>query len=317
MKYYLFFYLLITPALYAQSFERHYFKENGEETLNPDIAHFFRDYSIKDRKVFHFVQYAMNGMKECEGDTPLITPLTLEGKYIVYDSNQTIRKETEYKNGQPEGLQKNYYSNSKLEEVGYWVKGVDSEDKSGRYATRYQIESYFDTTGRAVVEKGTGPCSRWNEAEELIEEGVYLNGLKDGVWEGYPSEQSIIFYNETYEKGVLKHGISYDALANSYPYTKLYEDVVFTGKEKTLESFLVRAFGQSSIIRKRSFTGEIIVSCVIDGKGDIAEVQVPYLLDGSLREEIIRIMNKMSGKWQAAKHRGQYISTQFNIPIRL
>lgn len=123
----------------------------------------------------------MNGMRECEGDTPLITPLTLEGKYIVYDSNQTIREETEYINGQPEGLKKKYYSNSKLEEVGYWVKDGNSEDEKGRYATSYHIESYLDTTGRAVVEKGTGPCSRWNEAEELIEEGVYLNGLKWGM----------------------------------------------------------------------------------------------------------------------------------------
>lgn len=71
------------------------------------------------------------------------------------------------------------------------------------------------------------------------------------------------------------------------------------------------------IIRKCSFTGEIIVSCVIDIKGDIAEVQIPLVPDGSLRDEIIRIMNKMSGKWQAAKHRGQYITTQFHLPIRL
>lgn len=317
MKYYLFFFLLAIHALQAQSIERHYFKENGEETLNPEIAQFFRDYSIKDHKVFHFVQYAMNGMKECEGDTPLITPLIREGKYIVYDTNQTIREETEYRNGQPEGLQKKYYSNRKLEEVGYWVKDSNSVDEKGRYATSYQIESYFDTKGKLVVEKGTGPCSRWNEAEELIEEGVYLNGLKDGVWEGYPSEQSIIFYNEIYEKGVLTQGISYDALAQPYRYKKLDEVAVFTGKEKTLEAFLRRAFTKSLTIRTRSFRGEILVSCVVNTKGNITEVQVPSLRDRYVREEIIRIMNRMNGKWQASKHRGQLTTTQLHIPIRL
>ncbi|WP_075341304.1 toxin-antitoxin system YwqK family antitoxin [Tenacibaculum agarivorans] len=128
--------------------------------------------------------------------------LKKEGQWMVYNEAGKLLEDKLYKNG--ELLEKKeyiYFTNGKIKKE-YFKTYKDSTSTTRQYTITgnlYKIESHkdFKTGVRSVYVKKHGVFKLYNEnGTQILKEGSYKGGEKEGVW-------------KTYEKGRLKSVITY------------------------------------------------------------------------------------------------------------
>ncbi len=154
-----------------------------------------------------------------------------------YDSGQ-IESEGEFQNDKRVGNWKYFYENGNLmQEVNF--NGDD-----------FFINSFFDQSGKKVLENGTGDWlyayEEYKSPERIVIEGHFANGKKDGDWI-CRFESGAKIYEEKFKDGKLKRGILRQDL--TYPEIKdvniEYQNNAFSNellphyKHDIIESFTV------------------------------------------------------------------------------
>jgi antitoxin component YwqK of YwqJK toxin-antitoxin module len=160
-----------------------------------------------------------------------------DGPFEEFYPNGSLKLEGEYKNGKKEGDWKEYFENGVLKESRQFWEGKktgisviyqESGEKTqilfhfgGVLKESHQLKNdllhgdkkYFKggiLIGSSTYENGkiiNGQWDSYNEELKLYEEGNYLNGKKDGLWEFYLNPPLSRTKNETpIEKGKYLNG---------------------------------------------------------------------------------------------------------------
>ena len=131
------------------------------------------------------------------------------GIFIYYSDHQTYQSAGRYENEHAVGKWENFHWNGVLESEVF-------------YGDQTFTANVFDSLGNAQVVNGDGKIKRWYASGQLLEEGEYRDGRKDGMWFGFHSDGKP-YYKEQFRDNRLIHGVSQGKDGRRYVYDHLSE----------------------------------------------------------------------------------------------
>ena len=330
--------------LHAQSntSEKHY-KHGGIEVEKGMSFDYVRHYSLTNLdtiagEIFVIKEYYQNGIIKMIGSSYFKGNLEyFDGQFNYYDSEGQLIETTVFKKGYKLGNSYHFYANRKLKKELFYEyhpqhdtslrilenQGLNHES----IFARGRVIEYRDSIGNKIVSAGNGSVKLAVNylGDDFIEEGSYVNGLKEGEWT-LIAQQGGKTYVESYRKGKLivgtylnagkrkkyKYLLSRPKVENINFIASYREEVISptTDYQKTYLTDINNSFleGNSSI--------DIIVECnlVIDKTGRLLDVEFFELMPKAISERIIEEV-KRKGTFSAGRYRGE--AKQMKLPHRL
>ena len=167
-----------------------------------------------------------------------------DGKIDVKDyfENGSIKRESSYLNGQPNGKEIEYFENGEIKRESNFING----QRNGKQI-EYHPNGEVYQKSNWVNDKTEGTSEYYRENGTIQWRSNYLNGLSDGLTEFFrPDGRKSL--TTSYKNG-LKNGdeITYDILGNNSIYSKVnYQNNLREGLELTYAN----NYGRLSLIRK-------------------------------------------------------------------
>lgn len=297
--------------LYAQQYVKEYLDKDHNIT-EKDKAVYYR-VSTKDakgRKTGKAETYYMDGGKHSVG---YYDKGRKDSVFAYYYRSGQPKKKIRYQTGKPADTLKKWYEHGQIRETGYFdpdtaLKGFY------RYAKKhYRIISYYDSSGKQVVSKGTGPYTAYYDNGQLKEKGRYEQGLKTGEWIRYDTSGHID-YKETYRQGNLQHGKNYTAKGDSVSYTVAEQEPGFNGGDTALMYYVAKRVHYPLMARYKQVEGKVRVQFLVDKKGKVRNPRVVQGIGSGCDEEALRVIKHLP-RWESAKTRGIPVAVNMIIPV--
>ncbi|GAB3549690.1 energy transducer TonB [Spirosoma fluminis] len=245
-----------------------------------------------------------------------------KGLDLTYHDNGLVAERKEESNDQYSVT--SWYANGQIKQV---KKGI--EPRGGTLRESEKLIAFWDSAGRQLIKDGTGRIvssedvtSRLNTMlrtdaglrTQLIEQGTYENGLKQGVWTGRYTDKSY-FYEEQYDKGICKGGKAIRAGGDTLRYTKIEQQPEFKGGMDALGFFLSKNLHFPDQAIRANVQGKVFLTFTIDTDGAIQDISVLRGLGFGCDEESVRVINQTQGKWIPGIQRGEPIKVRYSMPI--
>lgn len=310
--------LFISTAAFGQNQQETFFlKENGERVKKKEKADLIRIIEEPDSgsALYSVNEYYPDNTKKRTGLASKIEPfLVFEGEVTSYYRNGKKKEVINYQKGRRTGKASFYYQNGQLQEVIEITPGVGKPMSTNDYTGEIQrLVSFFDSTGTQSVKNGTGTIKRFNDKNDLTEEGSYIEGEKDGVWKGRFGRST---YEETYEKGKFVQGVSKDEKGNINPYKELEKMPDYPGGMSEFYRFVASNYIYPAEARKKGVSGRLIMGFVVETDGRLSNIKAVRDLGDGTGDEAIRMLRN-SPKWLPGQQHGIPVRVQYNLPIML
>ncbi|MFN3529509.1 MAG: energy transducer TonB [Bacteroidia bacterium] len=98
-------------------------------------------------------------------------------------------------------------------------------------------------------------------------------------------------------------------------FTIVEEMPSFPGGDQALLEYMAKNTKYPPLARENGLQGIVVVTFVVDEKGNINNVQVLRGIGGGCDEEAIRVVKSMP-PWKPGKQRGLPVRVQYNLPFR-
>ena len=263
-----------------------------------------------------------------------------DGEVLMVHESGSIVSQSFYKNGQPIGTGIRYSQNGlvaeKTEEfeesftvTSWYDNGQIREIRLNKKAKPTgkpiptSIVAYWAPTGQQLVKEGNGRAV-YNEIRQshidnalkirIIEQGMYENGLKQGLWSGRYADDSY-FYEETYEKGICTGGKAKTMGSDTVRYTELEQQAEFKGGMQALGQFLSNTLRYPADAQRARVQGRVVVSFIINTDGSVVDIQALNKLGFGTEQEAVRVVKNTSGSWKPGYQRGRAVRVKYNLPI--
>ncbi|WP_186461746.1 energy transducer TonB [Mucilaginibacter pallidiroseus] len=200
-----------------------------------------------------------------------------------------------------------YYHNGKRKSIRNYNRGIQIEDELTYYPNGklYTIKTYlnnavslntcYDSLGVLMAENGNGNWVDFDDEFLVKEEGIVINGKKDGVWRHTHNVSGNIYY----DNGVESHP---DIEAN------------FVGGHNKLDAYLNRAIKfryQGSYNNKH---GRLMMTFRVEKDGAITNAKIIRNVDLEFDKIALESLQRMP-KWSPTKFRGQPVSSIVPLTI--
>jgi TonB family protein len=250
----------------------------------------------------------------------------------IFQMNGTLLSYTEYELNNKASLSKDYdlngmvrvlrlFSDSLRSELTWFENGQiksvieTPSSKQNEYVEPVYINAW-DRDGTQRIKDGDG---YWLSVEEtfarrlMVEQGRIVAGAKNGKWEGKWADSTLL-YQENYEKGVLKEGVSYyDGEKRNYTQARINPQ--FKGGMKEFYKFLGTNIRYPVDAARLGVTGKVKLSFVVREDGTMGEYKVESGVGFGIDDEALRVVKKMSGLWEPGFLRGKTIPVRYTVPI--
>ena len=250
----------------------------------------------------------------------------------TFQTNGKLLAYTEYgAQGKPT-LKKDYYLSGVLKEmkvfgdssstdIRYYANGqiksiVENPVNAIEHTNEKNIINIWDADGRQYVKDGNGwgkLVKKQYTGQILVEEGQVASGVRDGKWTGKKAD-STLFYEEIYEKGILKEGVAF-VNGEKVNYQEKIRQPNFKGGEKAFYSFIGQNIKYPPNAARDGIKGRVFLSFVVCEDGSLCDYKILKGVRSDLDREALRVVQKMSGKWEAGELRGQKVRVKYNLPI--
>jgi len=304
----------------------YFFKNDGKEVSQADSADFVRIIQEPDSGDTNFVllEYYVNKKRKTLGKVSAFEPnLILEGAVSRFNQEGKRISHGIYQAGLPIGMHYEYFGDGKMNrQVEYLADApkldfvaVKNPGLTNLINPNYKLIYQADSGGTVLVKDGNGHLviNTVMVNDELIEEGDFKDGVKDGIWTGrYKTGKSS--YTETYQLNKLVSGESV-VLEKKYPYTSLFEGPQFKGGIQKFYQFIGSSLRYPTDAVRGNNTGTVILNFLIDYDGKISDIQIKQSASESLDDEAKRVL-RLSPVWIPAKERGIPVSVRYTIPIK-
>ncbi|MET4082469.1 TonB family protein [Pedobacter sp. UYP30] len=305
----------------------YFFTNDGKETQIKAKADFVRIIEAPDSgdTRFKLTEYFKNDVKKTQGYLKSFQPsLVYDGLILQFDSTGAKVQDMTYNNGLPFGISTTYYSNGKVKRKNDYIApvkapqnqmiGTDAESFFLMNEGNVKVMYDADSNGVVNVENGNGHVK---EVEglgdaELVQEGSYINGFKNGTWTGKFSKSDNSFI-EIYDSSRLVSGESIkDGI--KYPYTIAMQAPEYPGGENAWNSYIGRSVRYPADAQKNVIQGKVSANFVIDNKGNITDIHIYKRVYPSIDDEATRVLEN-SKKWIPGKQRGIPVKVRYTQSI--
>ncbi|MFD2935792.1 TonB family protein [Spirosoma flavum] len=263
-----------------------------------------------------------------------------EGQLVALNELGGRIHEEYYQNGKKIGPQLSYYENGSIAEKtdDYDEKSVltswhpNGQIKQIRIITKYkalspgspeQVMAFWDKMGNQSIKDGNGRAIYQTKAishgdtaskTQLVEQGLYKDGLKEGIWIGRYDDGSY-FYEEQYDKGVCKNGKAKSVGGDTLRYLDAGRPPEFPGGMQALGQFLSSNLRYPVEAQKAGVQGKVFVSFVVCTDGTLCDYEVLKGVHPTVDQEALRVIKAMSGRWKPGVQRGEKVRVKYNLPI--
>jgi TonB family protein len=299
----LFFCLLICLNIETFGQVKIYFNKDNVPKVALDSADYYRlcaDSSCKDGLVEEF--YVLKNQVKSK---KTVKDGKMEGEFTEYYRNGNLKCKEIYKENKLQGISENYHQN-----------GKKASTKTLQYEVKITIENIidaWDSTGTQTLKNGEGKMISYFENGKIELEGSYKNYELNGIRKAY-REDGTVFYIETYKRGELIEGESWDKEGKHYTYKDVNEQApMYKGGFEKLKIFLAKNLKYPKEAAMNSIQGTVYVQFVINRLGKVEEVKVIKGVP-ELNEEAIRVVSSMPD-WEAGMQAGQKVSVRYTMPL--
>ncbi len=302
MKYsFLLFVCLIPLSICAQSTT--YYSKSGEPASKRNCHYYAKREGIKHGRDTVVTYYCSNDALRS------VQPLDYRGNpagiTLFYFENGTMSSRTNYNDVSGGHRREEWYPNGKRQrEVIY-----------ERDSSTPKLINYWDSTGNQMVLNGNGFCrcvSAIPDDGYLVEWGKVVEGERDSVWVGVRNGKD--YYNETYGRGELVSGISFDDEGKSYTYSAIQEIADPPNGMKAFLTFVGENVQYPKRARKLGIEGKVFVAFVVEKNGLLSEIEVEKGIDKECDMEAVRVI-MLSKQWSPGRQRGQAVRQKMVLPL--
>lgn len=263
-----------------------------------------------------------------------------QGMAYTLTSDGRLLDQTYYEHGRPKGPRITYHPNGLVAEksdevdtkrmITAWyatgqIKLIRTVDVAQPIVVRNPVlvSAYWDSTGNQQVKDGNGLAvfretvrsyADTTKQTTFIEQGVYQDRVKQGVWTGRYEDGSY-FYEEIYDKGVCQKGKARTIGKDTVQYTVPEQLPEFKGGMPALGQFLSQNLHYPPAAQRAKVQGRVFISFVINKEGEVEDVEVLKGIGFGTDEEAVRVVKASSGRWVPGAQRGQKIKVKYNLPI--
>lgn len=240
--------------------------------------------------------------------TKTIKKLKKHGKQINFYENGNKRSEGNYIDGAKRGLWKSYFKKGTLKITREYVG-------KGKFTVNRIIDAW-DFDGNQTVKDGTGFFYKYAFGDDsFIQKGMLENSRKTGKWEGTMPYGK--YYEETYKKGILKKGVSWDINGKKFKYKELDSRASYVGGQSSLAAFIKRNVNINPLNINNIKSHRYYILLNIGGDGKLTELKIKKAR-GEAEERVVKELQRVFAKmrpWKPGKLRGQNISSRFTLPL--
>ena len=270
-----------------------------------DSADFFRLIFPRDSSdnLFPVNDFYKNGKPKMVGKSIDREPrVRLQGVNVEFFPNGEKKSERNFKDNRLVGNVTQYFPNGKLYLIGKY------DDNS-----RLIIKESRDSTGELLITHGNGRYIEYSSNfENVLSEGSVLNGLKEGEWKGQPNDS--VKYVCTYNKGIIKKGLSHTKSGQEYSFSELEVDPMFKGGIKAFHKFLRQNVHYPAIAKENDVQGIVYISFVVEKDGSLTNIRVVRNIGSGCDEEAVRAI-ELSSPWMPGTLYGIPIHILYTMPI--
>jgi len=298
-----------------------FLKNNGKHVNSKDSADFIRVIEEPDSGTtdFIFAEQYVNGKVKTRGFVSKFDPVFVyEGQLLKYRENGSKESLTIYSKGEPIGKGYCFFNDGKIKSIMNYDSVSTFFPKSMPYnfqMTPYRLEYYADSLGAVLVRDGKGyfkEHSKRSNGEELVEEGGYVDGLKEGLWTE-KNASGTYWYKEKFLRGAFISGESFKD-GQFYIYSVENEVPAFKGGIERFYRYLSKKVRYPADAYRAKISGKVFLSFVVEKDGSLTEVNVDRGVSTSIDQEAVRVL-KQSPNWVPGKQHGLPVRVKYNIPI--
>lgn len=298
-----------------------FLKNSGKHVYSKDSADFIRVIQEPDSGTTDFilVEQYVNGKVKTRGFVSKFDPvLVYEGQLIKYRDNGNKESLTVYSKGEPVGKGYCFFNDGKINSVMNYDSVSTFFPKLMPYdfrMTPYRLEYYADSLGTVLVTGGKGHFKehkKKSNGEDLIEEGDYVNGLKEGLWTE-TNASGTYWFKEKFLRGAFLSGESFKD-GQTYFYSVENEIPAFKGGMERFYKYLSKKVRYPADAQRAKISGKVFLSFVVEKDGSLTEVNVDRGVSHSIDLEAVRVL-KQSPNWIPGKQHGLPVRVKYNIPI--
>lgn len=284
-----------------------YFDKSWKNTTKDKAAYYsVRHDADKKEGPYRVTDYYVSGTKQMEGQYLDKNYEKKIGKFIWYYDNGNISSISHFKNYEPFGKGERYFRNGNI----CYQSDIGTQNK---------MVNAWDENGNQIAENGDGLVYILTDAGDKIGKCQVKNGLKHGRFVGVINHPKSSF-NETYENGKLKYGISIDSVGNNYVYKEIQEmPILQTEQFAGFGQYFNNEISKSSVF-KVSEPVKIWTKFTVSQTGEVQNVSIIEEKSPKgnhrLKKQIIEVIRN-SPNWIPGKSRGIPINAVYSIPISL
>ena len=243
------------------------------------------------------------------------------GKLLAYRQNGISGKPQLTKEYYLSGMLKNIetFEDSSSTRVTWYGNGqitnvLTININRARYEANKVIAAW-EANGKQTVKDGNGwwTYSSYADDKLVLESGAINSGSQDGKWVG-KFKDSTVYYIEEYEKGKLKEGTRF-VNGEKISYKNKIIQPEFHGGTSAFYQFLAQNIRYPSDASRKGISGKVLLSFTVCEDGSLCDYNVEKGIAKDIDEEALRVVKKMSGKWEPGEMRGQKVRVKYNLPV--
>lgn len=313
------FVTLSTLASYAQGTTT-YFNNKGKQVPKADDADYTRVSTKADTtstSLYNVIEHYKNGKIKCRGTSTHAVYNVWQGAYAEFYPSGNKQAEATYADNKLTGNYYEYYPNGVLHSIKDYPDPslLLNKNAIGGSGDDYLIKTCNDSVGKAMLTNGNGHYIAYHPGfKKIYEQGEVQNGKRNGQWTGGNNYKDSIKFTETYEKGLLIKGESFDKHGKVYPYTVREASPEYEGGEQAFALFLSSNVTYPSEAKKNNITGRVLLQFVIERDGSLTEIKVAQAPNSELGNEGVRVL-RLSPKWKPGIQYGRTVRVQYTVPL--
>jgi len=243
------------------------------------------------------------------------------GKLLAYRRNS--------KNGKPQ-LTKEYYLSGMLKNAESfddssstrvtWYKNgqisnvLNLQINPERYDAN-RVVSVWEWDGKQTVAEGNGwwTYSSYADDKLVLESGAVKSGAQTGKWTGRLRDSTLYFIEE-YDHGKLIAGTRF-VNGEKISYKSKIIQPKFQGGTSAFYQFLGQNIRYPTDAARKGISGKVQLSFTVCEDGSLCDYNIEKSVTKDIDEEALRVVKKMSGKWEPGEMRGQKVRVRYNLPV--
>lgn len=219
---------------------------------------------------------------------------------------------------------------------------IIKKNNSEYFATDYFIDGKIQMTGvYSSIEENikNGPFKYYSEKGFLTSEGNYLNNKKEGLWNGYYKDTSVIRYNQIYKndkldgeqiyfylngnikrkdsavEGEIKAGKCFTFSGKDTTYFAFQKLPKFVGGEQEMMTYIQKNVVYPKKSLNKEIQGTVYVQFTVEKDGSINEAEIAKGVESLIDAEALRVVKSMP-LWIPGKEDGEKVRVKYSLPIK-